>query len=76
MQVKVIERAQQIKVQAEEIIRKEKELEANVRKPAEAQKFKEEKIAEANKNKIILEAEAEAETIRVCVILITCCFSL
>jgi len=65
MNVKVIERSQQIKVQAEEIIRKEKELEANVRKPAEAQKYKEEKIAEANKNKIILEAEAEAESIRV-----------
>jgi len=65
MNVKVVERSQQIKVQAQEIIRKEKELEANVRKPAEAQKYKEEKIAEANKNKIILEAEAEAEAIRV-----------
>jgi len=65
MNVKIVERSQQIKVQAQEIIRKEKELEANVRKPAEAQKYKEEKIAEANKNKIILEAEAEAEAIRV-----------
>ena len=65
MNVKVVERSQQIKVQAQEIIRKEKELEANIRKPAEAQKYKEEKNAEANKNKIILEAEAEAEAIRV-----------
>lgn len=68
MNVKVVERSQQIKVQAQEIIRKEKELEANVRKPAEAQKYKEEKTAEANKNKIILEAEAEAEAIRVSII--------
>ena len=67
MNVKVVERSQQIKVMAQEIIRKEKELEANVRKPAEAQKYKEEKNAEANRNKIILEAEAEAEAIKVSV---------
>jgi len=65
MQVKVVERAQQINVQTQEILRKEKELEATVKRPAEAQKYKEEKIAEANKLKIVLEAEAEAESIRV-----------
>ena len=65
MQVKVIERAQQIHVQTQEITRKERELEAQVRKPAEAEKYKIEKIAEANRNKIILEAEAEAEAIKV-----------
>lgn len=71
MQVKVIERAQQINVQTQEILRKEKELEAQVRKPAEAEKYREEKIAEANKNKIILEAEAEAETIKVWIMFYT-----
>jgi len=65
MQVKVVERGQQIHIQAQEIIRRERELEATVRKPAEAEKYKVEKIAEANKNKIILEAEAEAEAVRV-----------
>ena len=65
MQVQVVERSKQIGVQSQEILRKQKELEATVRKPAEAQKYKEEKIAEANRNKIILEAEAEAEAIRV-----------
>lgn len=65
MQIKVIERAQQINVQTQEILRKEKELDATIRKPAEAEKYREEKIAEANKNKIILEAEAESESIRV-----------
>jgi flotillin len=64
MQVKVIERAQQINVQIQEIKRRERELDATVRKPADAEKYKVEKIAEANRNRIILEAEAEAESIR------------
>ena len=62
--MKVIERTQEIQVQEQEIIRKEKELEATVRKPAEAEKFKLEKLAEAHRNKIIMEAEAEAESLR------------
>lgn len=65
MQIKVIERTQAINVQLQEIQRREKELNAQVRKPAEAEKYKVEKIAEANRNKIVLEAEAEAESIRV-----------
>ena len=43
----------------------EKELEATVRRPAEAEKYRMEKIAEAKRNKVILEAEADAEAIRV-----------
>jgi len=65
MQVKVIERGQQIQVQDQEVARMEKELDAKIRKPAEAEKYKQEKLAEANRNKIILEAEAEAESIKV-----------
>lgn len=65
MQIKVIERTQAINVQLQEIQRREKELDAQIRKPAEAEKYKVEKIAEANRNRIILEAEAEAESIRV-----------
>jgi flotillin len=34
-----------------------------VRRPAEAEKFKQEKLAEANRNKSIMEAEAEAEAV-------------
>jgi flotillin len=64
LQVKVIERTQEIQVQEQEIVRKEKELEATVRKPAEAEKYKLEKLAEAHRNKIIMEAEAEAEALR------------
>lgn len=65
MQIKVVERAQQINLQVQEILRREKELEAQVRKPADAEKYKVEAIAAANKNKIVLEAEAEAESIRI-----------
>lgn len=49
MQIQVIERAQQIQIQDQEIQRRERELEAVVRKPAEAEKFKLEKLSEANK---------------------------
>jgi len=49
MQIIVIERAQQIQVQDQEIVRRERELEATIRKPAEAEKFRLEKIAEANR---------------------------
>ncbi|XP_055837067.1 flotillin-1 isoform X2 [Episyrphus balteatus] len=65
MQVKVIERTQEIAVQDQEIQRRERELEATVRRPAEAEKYRLEKIAEANKFRVVLEAEAEAESIKI-----------
>lgn len=49
MQVQVIERTQEIQVQEQEILRKEKELEATIRRPAEAEKYRLEKMAEANR---------------------------
>ena len=48
-QVKVIERMQEIAVHEQEIQRKEKSLESKVRAPAEAEKYRLEKIAEADK---------------------------
>lgn len=36
-------------------------MDSKVRKPAEAEKYRLERIAEADKQKIVLEAEAEAE---------------
>ncbi|KAI8127655.1 Flotillin-1 [Lucilia cuprina] len=65
MQVKVIERTQEISVQQQEILRREKELEATIRQPAEAEKYRLEKLAEANKMRIVMEAEAEAESIKI-----------
>merc|ERR1719495_297345 len=63
MQIKVIERTQEIAIQCQEIQRRERELDSSVRRPAEAEKFKQEKLAEANRNKCIMEAEAEAEAV-------------
>uniref|UniRef100_A0A8C3I1J9 Flotillin n=1 Tax=Chrysemys picta bellii TaxID=8478 RepID=A0A8C3I1J9_CHRPI len=47
MQVLVVERTQQIQLQEQEIIRKEHELEATIKKPAEAERYRLEKLAEA-----------------------------
>uniref|UniRef100_A0A8C7X4R6 Flotillin n=1 Tax=Oryzias sinensis TaxID=183150 RepID=A0A8C7X4R6_9TELE len=64
MQVMVVERTQQIMLQEQEIIRKEKELEAKVMKPADAERYRLEKLAEAQRAQLIMEAEAEAESIK------------
>ncbi|XP_073166432.1 flotillin-1 isoform X2 [Lepidochelys kempii] len=65
MQVLVVERTQQIQLQEQEIIRKEHELEAMVKKPAEAERYRLEKLAEAQRCQLIMQAEAEAESLRV-----------
>jgi len=65
MQVKVVERQQNIAIQEQEIMRKEKELDSKVRKPAEAEKYKLERLAEAERLRIVLEAEADAEALAV-----------
>lgn len=64
-QVKVIERQQEIEIAEHEIHRKEFELNAEIRKPAEAEKFRLETIAEAQKLETIMEAEAEAEALAI-----------
>jgi len=53
MQITVIERAQNIQVQDQEIIRRERELDATIRKPAEAEKYRLEKLADANKYEVV-----------------------
>jgi len=40
MQVKVVERSQEIAVQEQEMLRREKELDATVRRPADAEKYR------------------------------------
>uniref|UniRef100_A0A8C4N6Z6 Flotillin n=1 Tax=Eptatretus burgeri TaxID=7764 RepID=A0A8C4N6Z6_EPTBU len=64
MEVAVVERRQQISVQEQETTRMEREIEATVRKPAEAERFRLEKIAEAERARLIMEAEAESEAIK------------
>lgn len=64
MQVIIEERSKEIQVQDQEILRREKELMAQIKKPAEAEKYRLETIAQAERNKVVLEAEANAEAIR------------
>lgn len=40
MQVKVVERSQEIAVQEQEMMRREKELDATIRRPADAEKYR------------------------------------
>ena len=49
----------------QQALKQEKELEATVKKVAEAQKYKAEQEAEAERYKLIKKAEAEAESIRI-----------
>ncbi|OTF74993.1 flotillin-1-like protein [Euroglyphus maynei] len=64
MQVKIIEKTQDIEIQKEEIQRKKKHLEATIRKAADAERYRMEKLAEANKQRIQMESEAEAKAIK------------
>ena len=56
IQVSIIEKQKQIELQQQEILRKQRELEANVQKPADAERYKVETLA--NARKFQLEAEA------------------
>lgn len=64
VQIDVIEKQKQIEVQQQEAMRREKELDATVRKPAEAEQFKVRTLAEAKRFQLQEEATGEAEAIR------------
>jgi flotillin len=61
VKVLVVEREGLINVQEREITRKERELDATVRKPAEAERFRVETMAEATAKKLDREAFGKAE---------------
>jgi flotillin len=54
----------QIEVQQQEVIRREQELEATIRRPAAAERYRMETIAAGARAKVVAEAEADAESIR------------
>lgn len=62
--IKEIERAQQILIQEQEILRKQKELDANVKQPALAERYKKEQLALGQATKVNNEAEAEAMALK------------
>ena len=59
LQIEVVERKKQIQVQEQEIVRRERELDATVRRPAEAERDRLETVAEGQRRRIRVEAEAE-----------------
>ena len=59
LQIEVVERQKQIEVQQQEIVRRERELDATIRRPAEAERDQLELIAEGNRRRIRVESEAE-----------------
>lgn len=64
VQVEVVARQKQIEVQHQEALRREQELTATVRKPAEAEQYKVRTLAEARQFQLQTEATGEAEAIR------------
>jgi flotillin len=64
VQIEVIAREKQIEVQHQEALRREQELAATVRKPAEAEQYKVRTLAEARQFQLQTEATGEAEAIR------------
>ncbi|MBI4664662.1 MAG: flotillin family protein [Verrucomicrobia bacterium] len=60
VQVSIIEKQKQIELQQQEILRKQRELEANVQKPADAERYKVETLANAKKFQLETEAAGAA----------------
>merc|ERR1712042_353627 len=64
MQVEVVERRKQIEIEEQEIKRKEKELFATVKLPAEAEAFKVQTVAEGERSKVLATAKGESDRIK------------
>jgi flotillin len=60
VQVSIIEKQKQIELQQQEILRKQRELEANVQKPADAERYRVETLANATKFQLETEAAGAA----------------
>ena len=60
VQVSIVEKQKQIELQQQEILRKHRELEANVQKPADAERYKVETLANARKFQLETEAAGSA----------------
>jgi flotillin len=60
VQVSIVEKQKQIELQQQEILRKQRELEATVQKPADAERYKVETLANAKKFQLETEAAGSA----------------
>jgi flotillin len=64
IQIDVIERRKQIEIESQEVMRKECELSATVKFPAEAESYRVQAIAEGKRTQTLEVARAEAERIK------------
>jgi flotillin len=64
VQIAVVEKRKQIEVQEQEVLRRERELDATVRKPAEAEQYRIRTLAEATKFQLQVEAEGQSAATR------------
>ncbi|KAA8579388.1 hypothetical protein FQN60_016818 [Etheostoma spectabile] len=64
IEIEVVQRKKQITIEEKEIERTDKELIATVKRPAEAEAYKMQQLAEGQKTKTVLIAQAQAEKIR------------
>merc|ERR1719474_2231317 len=64
IQIQVVERRKQIEIEEQEIKRKEKELMATIKLPAEAEAYKVQTVAEGMRTKTVESARADGERIR------------
>jgi flotillin len=61
VKISVVEKQRMIEVQDKEIQRRQRELEATIQKPADAEKYRIQALADAEKHRLIAEATGEAE---------------
>ncbi|KAJ8958483.1 hypothetical protein NQ318_002276 [Aromia moschata] len=64
IQIEVVERKKQIEVEAQEVLRKESELNALVRLPAEAESYRVEVLAEGRRTQTVKNAQADSQKIK------------
>lgn len=65
VQVSIVDKQKQIELQQQEILRKQRELEANVQKPADAERYRVETLANATKFQLETEAAGAASAAKV-----------
>jgi flotillin len=65
VQVNIVEKQKQIELQQQEILRRQRELEATVQKPADAERYRVETLANAKKFQLETEAEGAASATKV-----------
>ena len=64
IQIDIVERRKQIEIETQEIMRKDCELAATVKLPAEAESYRVQTVAEGKRTQTVEQARAEAEKIR------------